>query len=564
MITSIDFIKFRKLQNLTIEFNNGINAISGTNGTCKSSILYLISNAFQAPKQKQNPEYKIIKDLNDSLNPKIETITKGDKKYNDPAKDIPGRILQIHYQKFSLNFRRINQEKGLPESRFRVGPTYATGKKESLPHMPVVYLGISRLMPFGELPNEQEITTGPLRFIPTILEEFNAKYHEFTGIKVAKNDLKHQKIKGVKQRDDFSSELDGVDSNTISAGEDNIRIILKALYSLKQYYQSRFSSSTLKPNQVESVLVIDEFDATLHPSLQVKLIDLIEDFSAKYKIQVFFSTHSMYLLNHLLAKKCKITYLINQSDHVMIMDAPNMMLIEAHLREEVTPKLYTERYIPILTEDAEARLFLRVIFDYFREYKTSFKNIRSYFHLVEANIGSEVLQNLFTDKIMSRTTMNAICILDGDQSPDNSDELSLFIQKNMICLPGNANPEQVIYNYLEQSIDNNDFWKQHVLTGKAFTKYYYITNLQPKIHEINDLIEKRDQKQCVEPGQIRKKQKALFREYQEIIEVVFNLWVSDKNNYSQLEAFYNQLYSVFKRVSNYNGIDSNFWNKSLD
>ena len=39
--------QYRKLKDLELNFTNGLNAISGTNGTCKSSLLHLISNSFQ-------------------------------------------------------------------------------------------------------------------------------------------------------------------------------------------------------------------------------------------------------------------------------------------------------------------------------------------------------------------------------------------------------------------------------------------------------------------------------------------------------------------------------------
>lgn len=73
----------------------------------------------------------------------------------------------------------------------------------------------------------------------------------------------------IKTRADFESDKAGIDSNTISAGEDNLFIIISALVSLKYYFQNITST-----NEIESVLLIDEFDATLHPSLQFKLLDI--------------------------------------------------------------------------------------------------------------------------------------------------------------------------------------------------------------------------------------------------------------------------------------------------
>ena len=43
----LEFIKYRKFENITFEFNKNINIIAGVNGTCKSSLLYVISNSFK-------------------------------------------------------------------------------------------------------------------------------------------------------------------------------------------------------------------------------------------------------------------------------------------------------------------------------------------------------------------------------------------------------------------------------------------------------------------------------------------------------------------------------------
>ena len=37
MINKIEIKKYRKLENINFEFKEGINIISGTNGTCKTS-----------------------------------------------------------------------------------------------------------------------------------------------------------------------------------------------------------------------------------------------------------------------------------------------------------------------------------------------------------------------------------------------------------------------------------------------------------------------------------------------------------------------------------------------
>lgn len=45
MVKGIHIIKYRKLENMELEFSKGINVLSGTNGTCKTSLLS--SNIFR-------------------------------------------------------------------------------------------------------------------------------------------------------------------------------------------------------------------------------------------------------------------------------------------------------------------------------------------------------------------------------------------------------------------------------------------------------------------------------------------------------------------------------------
>jgi len=114
MIKQLNFIHYRKLKNIEIEFSKGVNIISGTNGTCKTSILHLISNSFQEPigVKCMTP----IRGLNNCTNPKIETLTKGDRKYANPAIGTTGILYSAEYfEGKKLEFRRKN-DKALEEA----------------------------------------------------------------------------------------------------------------------------------------------------------------------------------------------------------------------------------------------------------------------------------------------------------------------------------------------------------------------------------------------------------------------------------------------------------------
>lgn len=73
MINYLRIKHYRKLKNIDIDLSKRINIISGTNGTCKSSILYMVSNAFQEVKTtaewlNDKDVLKNIKGANNGIN----------------------------------------------------------------------------------------------------------------------------------------------------------------------------------------------------------------------------------------------------------------------------------------------------------------------------------------------------------------------------------------------------------------------------------------------------------------------------------------------------------------
>ena len=160
MIKSINIEQYRKLKRINIQFEKGVNAISGTNGTCKTSLLHLFSNSFQAVTKKcewvkDDNCLKVLNAVNAITNPKVESLTRGDKKYNDPAYGVKGSLFSVdYYTRGSLNFRRHNSS---IMTRYAVKPKYQLGSHDTLPHCPVIYLGLSRLFPYGEYQDDEQI-----------------------------------------------------------------------------------------------------------------------------------------------------------------------------------------------------------------------------------------------------------------------------------------------------------------------------------------------------------------------------------------------------------------------
>lgn len=548
MIQKINIDKYRKLENMNLCFSKNINVISGTNGTCKTSLLHIVSNAFQAVTKKcewlnDTSCLDIIKQINNIPNPKIESLTKGDKVHNDPANGKKGTLFSVDYFGYSsIEFRKHNS---LISNRFAIKPYYKPGTTEKLPFCPVLYLGLTRLYPFGEYTNDEAVKQLKKNLPTQYQNEIAAMYRTLSGITVSS--VAAQKMGDIKTRADFESDQSGIDSNTISAGEDNLFIIISALVSLKYYYENINSS-----REVESVLLIDEFDATLHPSLQYRLLDIFRKYSTDYKIQIILTTHSISTIEVALKKKDNLIYLIDNVTNAVVMDSPDIYKIKRHLSGLSGDDIYLSKSIPVFTEDEEARVFLKILFEYLAEKDSAFAAVQQFFHPVEANVGAQSLKSIFDDNYLLETTMKCACILDGDQNSD--------VSKYIITLPGTESPEKLIMNYAQQLYDNDSsFWTNPIVLELNYGKLHFRDDVKPDIDSIALTLEELRLKGESTHGKERSLRKDVFIKHQRFFEMLFRHWVRDSENTATINKFHKNLNIIFKKVAEFHGINSQLW-----
>lgn len=550
MIEKIDIVEYRKLKNITLDFSKNVNIIAGTNGTCKSSILHIISNSFKKPVKAHDPAYDVIDKLNKLTNPKIEALTRSEKRYNDPAKNIKGTLFTTYYKNdLKLNFRRHNSSK---EGRFAIKPTYSKNKKEALPSIPIIYLGLFRLFPFGEFSADDKIAkisqNLPTKNLKLLIELFN----NFTHYKIDINSFNNINMGGIKNRPEFITNSDGIDSNTISAGEDNLFILLLALVSLKNYYDEH------EGEQASSILLIDEFDASLHPAYQIKLLNLLIDYSKKYNIQVFFTTHSLFLLKE-LNNNCNLIYLIDNVDYVHSLPDPDYYKVEMLLNEMTRSEIYLYNQIPIFTEDAEAREFLKLLFTNYQN-QTSI-NLHSFFHIVDTVLSSETIKHLANDDKLLKSTLRSIFILDGDQSINAKN-----LNNHLIILPGNLSPEELAFTHA-QKLDSK-FWKNNTVISQGYTKKKY-EEIKSEIDKFyTELEENKKQRNTAQnenknskipstKGRRREFNKRMFNSHKMFWKYVLKDWII--HHESEINNFFHDLNITFRKTSDFHGINSNSW-----
>ena len=548
MIKKIHIKKYRKLENIDFEFSKDINIISGTNGTCKTSLLYIISNSFKEI-QKSNENIKdiniptIISQINKLTNPKIESLTRGDDEYNDPAPNIKGTLFNVeYYDGYKLDYRRHNHKIA---TRFAIKPPYKKGDSQKLPSIPIIYLGLFRLYSFGEFNNDDGIKKLKKKLPDEYIKILIELYKEFTNMQVSYEC--QTSMNEIKSRAEFKTNIQGIDSNTISAGEDNLYIILTALVSLRYYYENLKETK----KEIESILLVDELDATLHPEFQIKLLELFRIYSKKYKIQITFTTHSITLLEYAIKKKINIFYLLDNIENVVLEKNINRYKLEMFLKNITKKELENGRKISIFTEDSEARFFLEKLMKYFSKYE-EFNKVKDIFYIPEINISCTELVKLFSDKVIE-SMESSICILDGDCSVNESLKNKIKRENHLMCFPGDLPLEELLFKYSEELFEDRStkFWGNQILKDEGITKRNYQTTIQREIR--NRDIEN-------EAKKIRNQNKEIFKKYYKFFDLLLDEWINDIKNEEFIYKFYKELNLIFKKLASFYKINANDWN----
>ena len=552
----IEFIQYRKLKNLKIDFDDNINIIAGTNGTCKSSILHLISNSHQkVSNSSKNPVLPTIQKINKIFNPKIEALARGDKKYNDPAPGVAGTLYTAVFENYSLDFRRHNSKTINNHDRFAIKPKYKRGTSDRLPEIPIIYLGTFRLFSYGEWDGESKFKNIINKLPEKYLDELSELYKKFTGYEIH-FDGKLNNFGGIRSKTEFSTTTKGIDSNTISAGEDNLLTILTSLVSLKAYYESinpdeNNSVESINPdenNSVESILLIDELDASLHPEFQIKLINEFKEFSNEYKIQIFFTTHSFSLIDYSLDKRIgKLIYLTDQVDHVDLLSNINKYSINALLQNNLVQNIYGNTPIPVLLEDDEAKDFFNNLLQSYQENHSI--TIMPFFHIVDAKLPSEAIKALATDRYAKQSSIRTISIVDGDQTLD-----AKSLNHNLFSLPGESSPEELIFDYLKEILVNDDnFWKKGDLVELGYTKKYVQDQLLSQLAELETKLKLPGSHH----GDRREGNKKIYQSDSDFWNYVMKYWID--NNEQEVNKFFQKLHISFYKTAPFYNIDQSKW-----
>lgn len=276
-IDGIKLINFRGIENEVLELGEYITVLAGKNGTMKSTMLGLIAHPFTSPnKAKDILGHPLKTNLSDvfKLSPEKDNSKYSYSLYLTTSNNEKLReIIRVWYYQNGNRFRVFVGEKNIKD----VGNFLLN----------TCYINLKRLFPIIDTKAKERenisIDESDARFI---FEQYQSIFQRtsFQSTKVVSQD---------NMKDTLGPSDTYYDFNSISSGEDNLGHILIKLLAFK-------NNLINNDGNLNGILCIDEIEASMHPVAQEKLFNILYLFAKQYHIQIVFTTHSLYLIQHIV------------------------------------------------------------------------------------------------------------------------------------------------------------------------------------------------------------------------------------------------------------------------
>ena len=452
-VNSIEVVKFRGLEDVTINFGKRITAICGKNGTSKSTILGILAQVFSfredvsvEPSVKLT-DYKTLtgRGFKSEFSEHFRISEKHDK-----AGDMQVKLsIYDGYTGVTPSNLELRAYNSSDRSKIRTivrGNTTVEGKNESrnMTH-PVIFLSLKRLLP---IPSRDKYLVTESDFYNENKSEIAGMYGDLTGKR------KSTIITGTSGTiNSMVMHSDNYDHESVSVGEDNIGQIVQALFSfrnLKKEYSSYKGG----------LLLIDEADAGLFPAAQESLISKLEKECKNLDLQVVFTTHSPTLIEALHKKEqedregnYKVIYLTDSHGKLEAKEDYTWVKINAdlHTKSLILGNKLALPLVNVYFEDKQAyQLYSSIV----RKRKITaitktMKNI---------SLGCDKYIDLILCKVPEFSEKSVI-VLDGDVAKNIKEKnKSVLKAKNLVLLPTHLAPDQLLFEFLYNLPANDDFW----------------------------------------------------------------------------------------------------------
>ena len=419
---------------MTIKLGRYVTVISGQNGTGKSTLLGMLGQPFGMAEMKDV--------FGRGMRAKFTDMFK-----LSPDHDIPGE--HVYY----VNLRDQNlypsgshvQVKSYKREGYKLPIRLVTGarrgKGDGNIDYPVIYLGLRRTYPVGEIPNA--VSTAPSLSSEEV-RQLSAWYNS-VFLAWHQDDLEPVELTAsTAKKATILVNASSYDFLANSAGQDNLGQILAALLSFGR------AKKALGGSYCGGLLLIDELDATLFPASQEALFGLLLEKAKELEVQIVFTTHSFQLIERALARRgrgndVEVVYLRRRDSGIEQVDRPSELDIEADLSVRM-PKRSPKKKVEVLCEDDETKWFLKKVLPA-RTYSKC--------NVISAGLSCGELAELAIRDIPSLE--NDLFVVDGDATKDANAKVKG--SRRLCVLPtGDKNPEMAIYDALSTLPDDGEFW----------------------------------------------------------------------------------------------------------
>lgn len=428
-IKKIHIKQFRGFKDVGFNLGANLTAIAGQNGTQKTTVLGILTQTFSIT-DKLNPLYNEKPLSGGNFKSAFSEKFKLSETF-DKAKD---HEWTLHIDELDNPYivQSIHRDKKEKTIRF-----WKKGDKSEgsgyLP-LPVIYLSLKRLIPIGE---DNDLNEGTINLTKDEIDFCNKYHKKILLIQDTFNDASYLESKS---KNTIGVNTPNYDWKQNSAGQDNIGKILLSILSFKRL-KDKYPS-----NYKGGILAIDEIEATLYPASQEMLVNFLSEFAGLLNIQIFFTTHSLEILNKINYKnknsKNKIIFLQKVDGSVESLAEPTYENIVEILNVTSTIKSQPKK-LPIYCEDEEARIFTKQVLG---------TSITKHLLFNKLNLGCTSYVNLVKQKIPLFESPKCVILLDGDfkNIPEK--------YSHILTLPGNLSPEKLIADYLNSLSDRDSLW----------------------------------------------------------------------------------------------------------
>ncbi len=382
MLQSLSIKGLRGWEGQNVNFTFPVMAIVGENGTGKSTVLKAAAGAYS-----NEDETKRFRPSDFFIRTHWDEITGVQLQYRAKR---GAEIVEYAVNKATVRWRES-----------AVSP----------PNRNVFWLDLTRTLPLDATVGYAAIarTAASVVASQTINDEYRHKLShvlgkEYIAARFDTSDVDANRQVGLLTRD--WGQISGFHQG---AGEDTTLDLIRTLQGI--------------PNN--SLLIIDEVEASLHPRAQRRLMRFLLWFARQKRVQIIVSTHSPYVLEE-LPEEARIM-LLRSGQTVSVITGVSPEFAMSRLDEETHPEAYVH------VEDKNAAIWLREILASSPQSASLLPRIK-----ITAVGASNVVKTIHGLLAASRLPYKGIAVLDGDNA-----------EVGVPSLPGHLAPERQVFTDLK-------------------------------------------------------------------------------------------------------------------